>query len=83
MAKQTLYEVERIKLMKSCFFIYNFQIKKYQYYETDNLWSIKIEGEAVQNAAGLGLHFVDGKPEWDLTANVNILKLDVSWMNIK
>ena len=31
--------------------------------------------EAIHNAAGLGLHYVDGKPSWDLTCNVRISKV--------
>ena len=30
-------------------------------------------GEIIQNASGLGLHFTDGNPAWNLTTNVNML----------
>ena len=41
-------------------------------------WCNLLLGEAVQNASGLGLQYVNGNPQWDATTNVNILKLDVS-----
>ena len=34
-------------------------------------------GEAIQNACGFGLYFVNGEPRWDLTTNVHILQIDV------
>ena len=34
-------------------------------------------GEAVQNASGFGLYFVNDKPKWDLTCNIRISKVHV------
>ncbi len=39
-----------------------------------------IAGEAIQNASGLGLRFVNGNPQWDLTTNVYMMKVEVSAM---
>lgn len=48
------------------------------YIRYKDYWSF-CTGEAIQNASGLGLHFVDGKPRWDLTKNVNIYEIEVSF----
>ena len=44
----------------------------------DTQMCIYFSAEAIQNAAGLGLHYVDGKPKWDLTCNVKIREITVS-----
>ena len=36
--------------------------------------AIFFTGETIQNAAGFGLHYVDGKPRWDLTCNSRVSK---------
>ena len=45
-------------------------------------WLTLFTGETIQNAAGFGLHYVDGKAQWDLTTNVNIRKLEASVTSI-
>ena len=40
--------------------------------------SFYFKGEIIQNMSGLGLHYVNDKPQWDLTSNSNIYGLSVS-----
>ena len=45
---------------------------------SEMFYGFTIEGEIVQNASGLGLHYINGIPEWSLTTNVNLFKTTVS-----
>ena len=40
-------------------------------------------GEMIQNASGLGLHFVNGNPEWDLTTSMNMSAFRVSFCRLQ
>ena len=54
-------------------------LKRYSVYTKHYPRSLFVNtGEAIQNASGLGLYFVNGKPKWDLTCNVRLSQVHVS-----
>ena len=75
------YLVKSSKLLKSSIFI-NYILICLK--SNLNSWLFNLfSGEAIQNAAGLGLHFVNGNPQWDLTANVDIWKMEVRFQILR